>query len=454
MPPGGTPATPTECESFSTKQLTLKLLTTILLYTALHSGCVVLVNMMKSATGRWVSDDDFFGREDELRVLETRVLDGNHVLLTGQRRMGKTSVVHELGRRLRDKGWIFLFADVEGASCTEDAIADIAKAAHPVRPIALRLVTAMGRRFGGGLEAEVSVHDFRLRVRATLDSGNWRRFGEQLLSECATQDRRVLLVIDELPIFLKRMLRVDKDARRVDEFLSWLRGEIQTLGARSPVLVVSGSIGLGPLVRRLGMADRVNYLFPFRLGPWDRDRSVQCCGRLAESANLEVEAGVAEAIYERLGIGIPHHVQSFFAHLRDVAAMRGRDRVTLADVDEVYRTVLLGPSGQISLTHYETRLADGLDGASYRMAMEILAETATSGVFTPSARRCLERLYAELTDDASAHVADALDVLVHDGYLETGDSGHRFVSHLLGDWWSTRFCGHHVPLESRHLGLS
>ena len=408
--------------------------------------------MMKSATGRRVSDDDFFGRESELRVLETHVLEGNHVLLTGQRRMGKTSVVQELGRRLRDKGWIFLFTDVEGARCPEDAIAEIAKAAHSVRPIVSRIAT-MGRRFGDRVE-EVNALDFGIKIRAGLDAGSWRRFGDNLLGECAAQDRRVLLVIDELPIFLKRMWRDDKDARRVEEFLSWLRGALQTLGARSPVLVVSGSIGLGPLVRKLGMADRVNYLFPFRLGPWDRDRSVQCFDRLAESANLEVEAGVAEAVYDQLGIGIPHHVQSFFVCLRDAAKMQGRDQVTLADVDEVYRTVLLGPLGQINLTHHETRIEGGLDGASYRMAMKILAETATLGVFTPSARRCLERLYAELTDDAPAHVADALDVLMHDGYLEVGDSGHRFASRLLGDWWSRRFRDHHIPLERRHSGVS
>ena len=39
---------------------------------------------MKSSTGRWVSGDDFFDREPELRLLESRVRDGNHVLLTGQ----------------------------------------------------------------------------------------------------------------------------------------------------------------------------------------------------------------------------------------------------------------------------------------------------------------------------------------------------------------------------------
>ena len=55
---------------------------------------------MNSATGRWVSGEDFFNRDRELRILETKVRDRNHVLLTGQRRMGKTSIVRELGRRL------------------------------------------------------------------------------------------------------------------------------------------------------------------------------------------------------------------------------------------------------------------------------------------------------------------------------------------------------------------
>ena len=81
---------------------------------------------MRSSTGRWVSGEDFFNRERELQILETQVQDRNHVLLTGQRRMGKTSVTQELGRRLKNKGWIFLSTDVEGATCAEDAVASIA----------------------------------------------------------------------------------------------------------------------------------------------------------------------------------------------------------------------------------------------------------------------------------------------------------------------------------------
>ena len=404
---------------------------------------------MRLSTGRWVSDENFFNRDHELQILEAQVRDRNHVLLTGQRRMGKTSVLRELGRRLEAKDWIFLFTDVEGAACAEDVIAEIAQAVHPIRAISSRLATAMQRWFSDKVE-EVSALEFRVKIRAGLDAGSWRRHGEQLLRNCAAQDKPVLLVIDELPIFLKRMHHHDRDARRVDEFLSWLRGVLQALGEDSPVLIISGSIGLEPLVRRLGIPDRINHLYPFRLRPWDRDTSIQCFNRLAEDYGLSVEDGVARAVYEKLGIGIPHHVQSFFARLRDFATMQGRGRVTVEDVDEVYRTALLGPSGQNDLVHYETRLKEGLEDGNYSIAMEILAEAATQDVFTPDARRHLERLYATVIDDAPGRIASALEVLVHDGYLKVGDDGHRFPSRLLKDWWSVRFRDHHTPLGNRH----
>ena len=407
---------------------------------------------MKSSTGRWVSGDDFFDREPDLRALEPRVRDRNHVLLSGQRRMGKTSILRELGRRLEEQGWDFLFTDVEGATCPEDVIADIAEAAHPIRSLSSRFAATMGRLVRENVEevgARISAQDFRVKIRAGLNAGTWRRHGERLIRECSEHDQPVLLVIDELPIFLKRMLREDGGERRVEEFLSWLRGVFQRLEGGSPVLIVSGSIGLTPLVRRLGMPDRINHLYPFRLGPWDRDTSIECFDRLTASSELSFEEGVADAVYEAIGIGIPHHVQSFFARLHDFAIMKSRDRVMVEDVEVVYRTELLGPSGESDLAHYVTRLGEGLDNESYTIAMEILAAAAVQDVFTAGARRCLEGLYSKVLPDIPDRIKDALEVLAHDGYVEVCDGGHRFALRLLKDWWAARFRDHHAPLESR-----
>ena len=91
---------------------------------------------MISSTGRWVSGDDFFfDREAEPEVLHARVREDNHVLLTGQRHIGKTSILRELERRFKCEGWTIYFVDVERSTSPEDAIADIARAAFPYRPV-------------------------------------------------------------------------------------------------------------------------------------------------------------------------------------------------------------------------------------------------------------------------------------------------------------------------------
>lgn len=411
---------------------------------------------MKSSTGRWVSGDDFFDREGELKLLESRVRDGNHMVITGQRRMGKTSILRELGRRMEQKGWVFLFADVEADRTEEDVITSLATASHPVTPITSRLMRGMRRRLRtlAGKVDQVSASQFAVRFRAGLDSGNWRRHGEDLIGYCGGHDHPVLIVIDEVPIFLVRLLDQEDGRRRVDEFLSWLRAIFQKGDGRLPTLILSGSIGIAPLVERLGISDRINYLESIRLGPWNLEVSARCFETLTASYHLSADDGVARAVYEHLGTGVPQYVQSFFARLRDYVRIRDRNQITLDDVSEVYRTELLGPSGQNDLAHYETRLRNGLgDAHRYRIAMEILAEAALQGTFTIEARRQLERRHSKLVEDAPRQVTDTLAVLVHDEYIEWHPDGHRFIMKLLRDWWKARFRHHYRPLvENRSPG--
>lgn len=128
---------------------------------------------------------------------------GNHVLLTGQRRMGKTSITRELGRQLEADGWAAVFTDVEDANCAEDAIVETESAARPIRSL-LGLISDM---LPAG--ADIGVGDFHLKLRSKLNSGNWCRHGGNLIRNCANGEQRILLVVDELPIFLKRLQRDD-----------------------------------------------------------------------------------------------------------------------------------------------------------------------------------------------------------------------------------------------------
>ena len=403
---------------------------------------------MHSSTGAWVSGDDFVGRERELEVLGSLALSFNHVLLTGQRRMGKTSVARELGGRLCNEGWKFIFIDIETAATAEDVIALLASGMREVVPLGARWKEFLGRAWSTHVE-EVGLSDFSVRFRAQVHGGNWRHVGQELIEFGAQHDQPVLLVIDEVPVFLQRLLRSDDGFEQVDGFLSWLRSMVQQVPRESLSLMVTGSIGLMPLVERLGIPDRVNYLYSYRLGPWDGATSIECFNALARSEAIHLAPGVAQAVYDRLGIGIPYHVQLFFARIADYARVQDKPMVTVADVETVYRQQLLGPEGQAGLLHYETRLRQVLDeDTNYTIAMTILAEAAKLDEFDGGARQRMVARFSKLVSDANERIDAILKILEHDGYLQydVGQRAYFFPSHWLRDYWHIRYGMPRMPL--------
>ena len=404
---------------------------------------------MRPLAGTPVTGANFFDRDKELQLLGTKVRDGTHILLAGQRRMGKTSVARELGRRLQADGWEFLFVDVEDATSPQDVIRDIAKAPHGVAR-ASRLPGVLGNWVKDNFKG-VKALTVGVELRNTGDYA-WRRQGETLIRACANHESGVLLVLDELPIFLSRLLAQKEGKQLASAFLRWLRSVRQQHAGSSFVLMISGSIGMEPLVARMGMPDSINDLYSFRLRPWDRETSVECLRRLAKHNSLAADDAVFNAVYDALGLGIPHFVQSFFARLQDFAVMKDRHELTVADVKSIYNSDLLGPAGNGDLLHYENRLRASLDEDTYRVAMEIQAEAATQGSFTADARDGLQRAYSSVIPEVGQRIDDALDVLEHDGHLERTEDGYRLPFRLLEDWLRTRFQDHHIPLQKRDGG--
>jgi len=62
--------------------------------------------------GNIASGEDFFDRQRELEDL-WRTLEGNHVALTGPRRLGKSSLLKRLGEQATDRGLFACFVDLE-----------------------------------------------------------------------------------------------------------------------------------------------------------------------------------------------------------------------------------------------------------------------------------------------------------------------------------------------------
>lgn len=408
--------------------------------------------MLKKSGGNWVSGDRFFDREEDLARLREEVCEGTHIHLTAQRRMGKTSLVRELLTRLEsEEGVRTAFVDLEAARDPADAIVEISMAtknlreswrrgakwaAHPFRRL-----TEVGVRTGAA--------DLKFRLRAETNQGNWKRKGDRLLEELVNRRGLVVLALDELPLLVNRILRGSTEPLQpervdaADEFLSWLRRSAQAHRDRLR-LIVSGSVGIAPILKRAGLSATMNAFSTFDLKPWDLETAEACLQALAETYRRDVPTQIWEAACLRLRSCVPHHVQQFFDALDRQLAIARRAQAKFEDAERAYVEDMLGPRGQIDMDHYDSRLKLVLGNAGYPVALEPLARTATERVLE---RKSIADLRNELvaTDDTGADLVPyVLEVLQHDGYFVRTGSGFRFASGLMEDW-HRRKRGH--PIE-------
>ena len=407
---------------------------------------------LAKAGGNWVEGDRFFDRDAEIEEFAEQVRNGTHTLLTAQRRMGKTSLVRELLRRLADEGrFTTIFVDLEGAADPADAIAEIGFRSRPAQGTWGRIKSL----FANVLPAEAEIGgripltsaDLRVKLRAGVNAGNWRHKGDEILAALAGNALPTVLAIDELPILVNRLLKGDdyritpERRQAAAEFLSWLRKNGQMHRGRI-CMILSGSVSLEPILRQAGLSAHANVFSPFDLKPWDEETAAACLGALGETYGLDLPHAVRRDMCRRLRCQIPHHVQRFFDVLHEDLRRAGRRAASLEDVERVYVHEMLGIRGQMDLEHYEGRLRMILGDEGYRAALEMLTEAAVAGGRLRG--DAIDRHRGLRADGAGADslpVEDVLRVLEHDGYLKRQDDGYRFVSGLLEDWWRVRYGG-------------
>ena len=407
-------------------------------------------------SGNWVDGDRFFDRETELRSLRDLVEDGTHTLLTAQRRMGKTSLVRELLRQLgEEKRFDSVFVDLEAAMDAADAVAEMAAQARPLQPVGARLRSwfSAGTQDARDSIEEIGISHLRLRLRQRMDAGNWQRTGDEVFEALAANGRPVVLALDELPILVNRLLKghehgiTPERLAAADEFMGWLRRCAQAHRDRV-CLILSGSVGLEPVLSQAGLSAHANVYLPFDLKPWSSDVASDCLAALARGHGLSLPDEVRDDMCRRLRCCVPHHVQRFFHHLHARLTGQGRTEATLADVERVYEEDLLGARGQADLRHYEDRLRTVLGEPGYSIARCLLTEAANNGGRLDSSTLDIRRRQAA-SDGGEAVLDGVLDVLEHDGYLERTSRGYRFVSGLLEDWWRVRHGGGAKPAGRR-----
>ena len=333
-------------------------------------------------------DDQFWDRRAETRLFTELLDQGEHVQLIAQRRIGKTSLMRQVIHLIEHR-YTCLFVDLQKHGSPEDAIAALSAATQPyqdlwgkTKGLFKNILSTVKDNF-----ESLSAYEVTLRFRDGMVGEDWLLRGDALFNVLASGERDVVIFLDEVPILVNRILKGDDGlitpARRrdADRFLSWLRDNSLRHHGKVRV-VITGSIGLGPILRQAGLSATINNYTPLQLDPWDNETAKGCLNALAKGKRLNIDEEACQAMVQRLGCCIPHHVQMFFWLAYDDCVHREASSISLADVERVYETKMLGIRGHSELSHYEERLRMVLGKDMAALAFNLLTVAAVKGQLT------------------------------------------------------------------------
>ncbi len=376
-------------------------------------------------------------------------------MLVAQRRMGKTSLMREMSQRLQGR-YICLFVGLQKACDSRDAMVELSLAMRPYQSLWDKTKDVFSNILSTLFEniEKINFKDIGISLRAGLTAGNWKEKGDQLFSVIASEERPVILLMDEVPLMVNRMLKgedftITHERRSaVDEFMSWLRDN--SLRHQNKVrIVVSGSIGFEPILNQARLSATINNFSPFELKPWDEPAAIDCLDALANEYGVKFKEGAEAAIVKRLGCCIPHHVQIFFTQVYERCTRRQRMEFYADEVNDIYESEMLGIRGHAELTHYEERLKIVLGPEIFPLALEMLTETAVAGCLGKESLMELRKGYTFREKSIQDAQEEIIRVLEHDGYIKQAAQGYVFESHLLRDWWLKRYGFFYVPVLKR-----
>lgn len=304
------------------------------------------------------------GRERELSEIRSHLVAGSSVLLTGERRIGKSWVLRAL-QASPPKDWIPVYADCERVSDVEHLlriVTDRVVEQLPLPDRALEWLRDSGLDKVGGVPLPLAKHEPYEDL-------------QRLVRIVGSQGHRLLLLLDELPILAQELAkRGDDQALRLLRTLRALRLE-ESSALRQ---VLAGSIGFHHVLA--GSAEimaSVNDLFAVPVGRLDTEGAVLLARRLLAGIGVDTRPNdpVAAATAEAAD-GIP-----FYEHLL-VAGLAERSRAGLPlDVDAVWSTrtaALEAGHDPWKIRHYIERIKEYF-GPDERLALALLDVIALAG---------------------------------------------------------------------------
>jgi hypothetical protein len=382
---------------------------------------------MRVNPGGVLAPEDVIGR-DRLATYLWHVLETQSVVLTSERRVGKTSLI----RKMVDAagtGHVCFLRDVEGLRSPTEFIERIYEDAQLILSKKDRAGLAFWRLLGrlGGTEiGNFKVPEIKL---------HWKSFLSALFSDIFSEERRpVIFFWDELPLFLYNVKTStgERDAMELLDVLRSLRQQYANLR-----MVFTGSVGIHQVIgslRKHGYAnDPTNDMALIEVPPLDPDDGTHLAKLLLEGEGVKVlddHLAAGQAISKAAG-HIPYYIHYLISRI-----CNSTGEIQAKTVPGCLHDLIADPNDPAHFGYYQSRLTTYYGAAEAELALHALDVLASAD--RPLSFSELQNLVNHKTPSAKNETfRDVLQLLLKDHYLARDtDGAYRFRYAIVKIWWA------------------
>lgn len=364
--------------------------------------------------GGTLSLEHIVGRDSACdTVLAT--LGGQSVVLTGERRMGKTSLARLVEAAARRQGWTVVRLSAEGYRSVDELADALTRQFEQLEgPL---------KRAAAEIRERVSLSVGPVQVSGRAKSGSFEDVIEAALKAA---DGRLLLILDELPLFARSVNQSSSDPEGGTAALHLLRRlRSEHEGFR---MLCLGSVGFHHVIREASGV--LNDTARTQLGPLEADDGAYLAGCLLLGADLPHDDGLAARVSNSVE-AVPYYIHKVVQSLLPTGEEVSEDRV-----EAVVEAALTAPDDPWDLRHYRDRLSLYYNSLEAPVAQSVLDAIASVPDPLPLAEIIQRAQLASGPDVVDETIVrDVVERLQDDHYLVRDGEKRRFAFDLIRRAW-------------------
>jgi hypothetical protein len=378
---------------------------------------------------------------DALAQRVWQILAEKSIVLTAERRMGKTYLLYKLWGEAEQQqqdwvqGWLCVYQDLSAASSPLQFVQSVFDKAQGLLSVR-RKVAEKTRRFLSRF-SELKIGQLQLPKSATPE---WKEILRSIFADLSEQlpEDRVLFLWDEFPVMLDEIVKQEGGDKIAGEILNLLH----TLRAEYPRIrtILTGSVGLHHILNKLRQSGYnnpvTNDMAVVSVEPLTDNFAIELARSLLESKEIKCQnlVATAETIAQEVD-NIPFYIRGTIDRFQ-----YHPDRQLTIDVDTIrqeIRSLLVDADDSWHMAHYLKRIANyygDVDSELVRSILDIVADEQQS-ISTKDIIRTIQNSSQSAIPEQL--IRDLLKLLEQDHYLtkDSIDLKYKFRYSLIRRYW-------------------